>query len=276
MININILFFSQPNKLLAFLSRYKIFDNLCNIIKDGQNELFNDAVGALMALFTTLNITYPKPVSKVCESKNCNTNIEKHETTVTLVLDDNTLINTNKSYLSLKSPVFEAMFRDGGFKEAYESTVRLNDVSSECFNSFLLLLEKYCDCLLPSNITVLLELIMITDKYMLYDLSKKISMVMIKNSIDINNCDIIYEWLIETGHKLHFVSNVGLDVVKCLFSSNSRFPERVEAIKKITTSCYGDNFIKDLSTILKIGFTSICNDDKFTKFYLKTFDCNED
>lgn len=262
--------------MLAFLSRYKIFDNLCNVIKDDQNELFNDAVGALMALFTTLNITYPKPVRKVCRSKNCCSNIVKQETTVTLVFDDDTLINTNKSYLSSKSPVFEAMFRDGGFKEAYESTVRLNDVSAECFNSLLLLLEEYCDCLLPSNIRVLLELIMITDKYMLYELSEKISMVMMSSCIDINNCDIIYEWLKETGHKLNFISHVGKDVVKCLFFSNSRFPERVEAIKKITTSCYGEDFIKDLSALLKFGFINICIDDNITKFYLKIFDCKED
>lgn len=262
--------------MLAFLARNKIFDNLCNIIKDGQNKLFNDAVGAFMALFTTLKVTCRKPIRNICESKNCHRNIVKQETTVTLVLDDDTLINTNKSYLSLKSPVFEAMFRDGGFKEAYESTVRLNDVSSECFSSFLLLLEGYCVCLLPSNINVLLELIMITDKYMLYELSEKISMEIINNFIAIKNCDIIYEWFIESGHKIPVASNVGLDVVKCLFSSNSRFPERVETIKKITQSCYGEDFIKDLSAILKIGFTSICNDDKFTKFYLKTFDCKED
>jgi len=273
--NAKIVFSSHPQQLMAMLSRYKVFDNLCNIIRDDENGSFDDAVGALMALFKTSNITYKKIASKRCEKQNCCKNIVKKETTVTLVLDDGTLINANKSFLSLKSPMFEAMFRCGGFKEAYQKTIHLNDVSSECFKSFLFLLEMYCDCLLPKNINVLLELIMITDKYMLNELSEKIILIMI-NSISVDNCSIIYEWAKETGYQLKIASNVGLDVVKYLFSSNSRFPGRVDAIKNISRSNYVNNFIEDLSIILKLGLTSICRDDKLSEFYLSKFACELD
>lgn len=254
------------------LSKYKVFDNLCNIIRDSQNSSFSDAVGALMALFKTSNITYPKPENKLCKDKDCNKKIVKKETTVTLALDDGTLINTNKSFLSLKSPMFEAMFRCGGFKEAYQKTIRLNDVSSECIKSFLYILEVYCDCLLPKNINVLLELIMITDKYMLHELSEKINMVMI-NSISVDNCHIIYEWVKEIGFQLKIGSDVGQDVVKYLFTSNARFPDRVEAIKKISQSKYGKLFIDDLTTILKLGLASITSirGDTISLFYLSKF-----
>lgn len=250
--------------------RYKVYNYIHDIIQDDQNEMYDDAVGALMALFKTSNITYKKLKHKHCQDQNCFKNIIKKETTVTLALDDGTLINTNKSFLSLKSPMFEAMFRCGSFKEAYQNTIHLNDVSLECFKSLLDLLEFYCDCLLPKNINVLLELIMITDKYMLSELSEKIYTVMI-NSISIDNCKVIYEWTKETNYQLQNTSNVSLDVVKYLFSSNSRFPDRVKAIKKISKSNYGPVFMKDLLSVLKLGLASICHGDKIAQYYLAEF-----
>lgn len=241
------------------------------MIKDDQNPLFDLAVGALMALFHTSNITYPKSNSKCCEEQNCHKNIVKKETTVTLALDDGTLISANKSFLSLKSPMFEAMFRCGGFKEAYQKTIRLNDVSAECFESLSCLLEVCCDCLLPKNINVLLELIMVTDRYMLNELAEKINMIMMNSIISLENCNIIYEWSKETGYQLRFGTNVSSDVVKYLLSSNSRFPDRVEAIKKISRSPYRQHFIEDLSAILKLGLSTICGDDKIAEFYLSKF-----
>lgn len=254
------------------LSSYKVYDYIHDIIQDDQNEFFNDAVGALVALFKTSNITYTKLEVKHCKDQNCDKNIVKKETTVTLALDDGSLINANKSFLSLKSPMFEAMFRCGGFKEAYQKTIRLNDVSLECFKSFLDLLEFYCDCLLPKNINILLELIMITDKYMLNELSEKIYTVMI-NSISIDNCSVIYEWAKETGYQLKTASNVGFDVVKYLFSSNSRYPDRVEAIKKISRSNYGPHFIEDVLSVLKLGLASICHGDKTSQYFLSKLAC---
>ena len=117
-------------------------------------------------------------------------------------------------------------------KHRYQNTVRLNDVSSDCIKSFLLLLEVYCDSLLPENINVLLELITVTDQYMSNELSEKIIIFMI-NSISVDNCDIIYGWAKDFGHQLRLGAYVDLDVVKYLFTLNSRFPDRVKTIKKI-------------------------------------------
>lgn len=61
--------------------------------------------------------------------------------------------------------MFEVMFQYGGFKEAYESTIRLHNESSECFKC--LLLEEPCECIFSTNVNVYLELIVITDIYML-------------------------------------------------------------------------------------------------------------
>lgn len=256
------------------LCRYKVYINLCNIIKDDQNPSFDDAVGALMSLFKTLKFTYKKAEYKHCKNqRNCHKNIVTKETTVTLVLDDGTLINANKSFLSLKSPMFEAMFRCGGFKEAYENTIRLNDVSSECFKSLLLLLEEYCECLLPTNINVFLELIVITDKYMLNELFEKICAVSMKY-MSVENCSRIYEWIKETGCQFKIGPSADIDVIKYLFSSNSRFPDRVEAIKNISRSNYGQYFIDDLSAILKPGLErTICGDYRATSslFYISHF-----
>jgi len=246
---------------------------LANIVKDDQHPSFDDAIGALIALFDKVNITFKKSLMKYCEHRECHLNIVQKETTVTLELDDGTLINANKSLLSLKSPMFEAMFRCGGFKEAYQNTIRLNDVSSDCIKSFLLLLEYSCDGLLPDDINVLLELIIITDKYMSHELSEKIIVFMI-NCISVDNGDIIYGWAKEFGHQLRLGANVDLDVVKYLFTSNSRFPDRVKTIKKIIRGNYGQYFIEDLTTLVKRGLTSIITyDDKISSFYLKKLHC---
>lgn len=257
------------------LCRYKAYIYLCNIIKDSENPKFDDAVGALMSLFKILKLNYRISEYNHCiNNRNCHKNIFPKKTTVTLVLDDGTLINTNKSFLSLKSPMFEAMFRYGGFKESYENTIRLCDVSSECFKYLLLLLEKYCECLLPTNINVFLELIVITDKYMLIELFENLCKISVKY-MSVENCSTIYEWVNETVCRFKLGSNGNFDVVKYLFSSNSRFPERVEAIKNISRSKYGQVFIDEFSTILKSGLEkSICGSyrgSSISQFYISHF-----
>lgn len=250
------------------LCRYNVYTNLCNIIKDDEHPLFNDAIAAIMALFKTLNITYSKSEIKYCIDKKCRKNIVKRETTVQVSLDDGTLIGANKSFLSSNCPMFEAMFRCGGFKESNQNTIRLNDVSSECFKSFMILLDTYCNCLLPKNVSVLLELITITDKYLLHELSEKICMVMI-DSISADNCSTIYQWSKTRDYQFETLS---LSVIKYLFLSNSRFDDRIEAIKIIIKSNDGHKFIEDFTSILKHGITSICPpDDNLSKYYLSIF-----
>lgn len=247
-----------------------MYVNLCNIIRSDQHVMYDDAVAAIMALFKTSNITYSVSKIKQCKDKDCDKKIVKRETTVTFELDDGTLINANKSFLSSKSPMFEAMFRSGGFKEAYQNTIRLNDVSSECFKSFLQLLDVHCNCLLPRNIVIFMELIMITDKYMLHELSEKIITVMI-NSLSLNICFDIYKWVKEMGYQLRIGSDIGNYVIKYLFTSNAEFPDRVKTIQSITKSDYGEVFIEDFTAMLKLGLTSLSNNDNVSKFYLSEF-----
>jgi len=245
---------------------------MCNIIRDERNIMYNDAVAAIMALFKTTNIIYQTEKIERCKDQNCHKKIINRETTVTFELDDGTLINANKSFLSLKSPVFEAMFRCGGFKEAYQNIIRLNDVSSECFKSFVQLLDINCDCLMPRTTVVLLELIMIADRYMLHELSEKIIKVMI-NSITLNICLDIYMWVRDIGYQLKNGNDIGNCVIKYLFTSNARFLDRVKTIKSITRSDYGEVFIEDFTTMLKVRLSCLSNNDNVSKFYLSEFSC---
>ncbi|XP_050531990.1 uncharacterized protein LOC126900369 isoform X2 [Daktulosphaira vitifoliae] len=266
---------SQRRQLISMLFRYKTFDNLCNLLKNDDSILFDHSVGALVALFKTSNILYVKPTISQCENHNCSKQIIKKETTVTLALDDGTQVNANKSFLALKSPMFEAMFRCGGFKEAYQKTIRLNDVSSECFKSLIDLLEVCCECVLPKDIAVLLELITVTDRYMLNELTEQINMMMMSVIMTLDNCSEIYKWSKETGYQLKFGSTVSSDIIKYLFSSNSKFSQRVKAVRKLSQSQHGQLFIDDLSDILKFGMVDLC-DDKISEFYLSRFanDCS--
>lgn len=242
-----------------------MFKNICDVIKNNQHPLFDDAIAAIMALFKTTNITYIKSEMIYCKSKECHKNIVKRETTVQVALDDGTLIGANRSFLSSKCPMFEAMFRCGGFKEANQNTIRLNDVSSECFVSFMTILDEYCDCLLPKSIFVLLELIIITDRYLLHEISEKISMILV-NSISIDNCSVIYQWSKTRDDQY---TKLNLNIIKYLFLSNSRFNDRIDAIKSIIESNYGSEFIKEITSIIRHGLISIIHpDDKFSKYYL--------
>ncbi|VVC25998.1 Hypothetical protein CINCED_3A016625 [Cinara cedri] len=265
---------TRPKQLIEMLCRYKVYTNLCNIILDDQNPSFGDAVGAIMSLFKTLKIIYKKPHYERCRSnQKCRNRVFPKKTTVTLVMDDGTLINANKSFLSLKSPMFEAMFRCGGFKEAYENTIRLNDITSECFNCLLRLLDDYCECKLPTNINVFLELIIITDKYMLNELFDRIYPAFMKY-MSVENCSIIYEWVKKTGFRLQINPSADFEVIKYLLHSNSKFSDRVKAIQDITRNDYGQHFIDDLSIILKPGLEcSIYGDHNATSslFYLSHF-----
>ncbi|XP_050436838.1 uncharacterized protein LOC126843379 [Adelges cooleyi] len=261
---------SKPPQLLSMLFRYNVFDNLCSIIKDTQHELFNHSVGALIALFKTSNIVYTSSFISRCEDQNCCKTIVKKETTVVLALDDGTLVNANKSFLSLKSPMFEAMFRCGGFMEAYQKTIRLNDVSAECFKLLLDLLEVCCECMLPKDVKIVLELIVVADRYMLDDLAEQLNMIMMNSIMSLENCSMIYEWAKETGYSLKFGSTVSLDVIKYLLTSNSSFPRRVESIKKIINSQCGQHFVDDFTDVLKYDLVNIC-DDQISKFYLNKF-----
>jgi len=115
-----------------------------------------------------------------------------------------------------------------------------------------------------------MELIMITDRYMLHELSEKIITVMM-NSLSLNICCDIYEWVKETGYQLKIGSDVDSYVIKYLFTSNARFPDRVKTVKSIMRGDYGKMFIEDFTAMLKLRLSGLSNNDNVSKFYLSEF-----
>lgn len=253
---LHVLFFSTPRILNSLVDRYDIIITLIDIVKDYQNPLFDDAVGAVVNLFHIFDLD-KKPEYNQCYERNCHKNITTRETTVTFILDDGTLIKSNKSLLSIHSSMFRGMFRAGGFKESYENTVRLHNVSSECFKCILLLLDApiLCECMFPTDINLFLELLVITDMFM-FDLLFENSCKLSVKYIPMEGYFKVYE-AINKIHELYSSNIVDFDDIRYLFSSNSCFPDRVKTIKYFIEnySRLGEYFTLILKIVLKEKFS---------------------
>lgn len=225
----------------------QIIDNLAENIND---EIFEEKVASLYSFASSVNLENPQIPRTLC--KKCNVASLTKEGTVSFLLDDGSTVTANKSSICEKSDFFDAMFRCG-FKEAAESVVRLSNISSDCLTVLLRLLYDYCDCLLPKNVIVLLELIVQSDRFCITDLSNRLLQITINCVLDYKNCGLIYDWAVENGSFLPFSRDLPVchNVIKYALAGKLLFSQRVKCLRTLLKSQHRCKVLSDINQVLE-------------------------
>lgn len=246
---------------MSRLEEYLIRDKVLNIFIDSLKEdvdhdrpLFEEKVASLSSLAKTLFIEHPRITCTLC--KKCDVASQTMEGTVTFLLDDGSTVTANKRLICEKSEFFEAMFRCG-FKEAKESVVRLSKISSDCLRVLIRLLYSYCDCILPKNVVIMLELIVQSDRFLMPKLAEKLLYITMNHVLDYRNGHLIYDWSIENGSFLVCSSAwpICQDVIKHTLVSDMNHSQRVYSLRKLLKSQYKDKVLSDIYQVMEKQLT---------------------
>lgn len=217
---------------------------------DENEHLFNDKIACLHSLANDVYLENPRAPFNLC--KKCDVASLTKEATVTFLLDDGSTVTANKGIICEKSEFFEAMFRRG-FKEAKESVVRLKDISSDCLTALFRLLYTYCDCILPKNVQVLLELIVQTDRFLIPSLSEKLLNIAMHCKLNYRNCHLMYEWAIEKGNFLPSTKDwpIREHILKYVLVEKLTFKERTYSFKSLLKSRHKSNVLNDVTNLIE-------------------------
>lgn len=212
--------------------------------------LLEDQVACLHSLANDVYMENPRIPCTLCEK--CDVGSLTKEATISFLLDDGSTITANKHTICEKSEFFEAMFRCG-FKEANESVVRLSNISSDCLRVLFRLLYSYCDCIIPKNVLILLELIVQSDRFLIPALSERLLDITMNNILDYKNCHLIYDWAIENGRFLPSSRDIPIchDVLKFVLVEKLTFNERVYSLRMLLMSRYKANVVNDITQVIE-------------------------
>lgn len=244
--------FRNVVRLEEYLIRYQVLQVIIDSLREDSNDknLFQDQVSCLHSLANDVYLKNPRAPCTLC--KKCDVGSLTKEATISFLLDDGSTVSANKHTICEKSEFFEAMFRNG-FKEANESVVRLSNISSDCLRVLFRLLYSYCDCIVPKNILVLLELIVQSDRFLVPALSERLLDITLNCMLDYKNCHLIYDWAIENGRFLPLSQEMSVcqNVVKFVLVEKLTFNERVHSLKMLLKSRYKANVLSDIAQIIE-------------------------
>lgn len=121
---------------------------------------------------------------------------------LTIRLDDGQTVITDRDFLTERVDYFKAML-SGSFKEAEQDSIRLRNVSYEALNFLLFLLISSNrirePILLEIDLDVVLEVIILTDSYLLETLTEWLTSCVECYMINVNSASQIYKWSVESG-----------------------------------------------------------------------------
>ncbi|CAH0390607.1 unnamed protein product [Bemisia tabaci] len=141
--------------------------------------------------------------------------------------NDGKRVSADKNLLISRSPMFEGMFRESNFKESLDEEILLQSISSQCFEHLVKLLKQFCVHNVPKDINILLELIIVSDRYLISDMTEKL-LLYLMHAITFENSGIAYNWAIE--HALMIFNNSAISdfIIVFLLTTNQTFQHTFE------------------------------------------------
>ncbi|XP_014254390.1 uncharacterized protein LOC106669427 [Cimex lectularius] len=249
----------QPNLLNSLLFGH----NALKYLLDSLITRIDEAVPSLHNLFTSLSIKNPQVPFEICQQ--CEVASMRKESNISFSLDDGSRVMANKESLSHSCPVFEAMFR-GGFVESKQSTVHITDMSMDCLSHLTRVINEYCSCVLPKDLSTLLEMITATDRFLLPDLTSKILSVVMNSTLSHSTCSAIYDWSVTIGQQLSIGANIPCQVIKYLFVADMPSSCRVNATRLILEGNCAQKFTQDLTDIIKTRLQHYTKNQRFINY----------
>ena len=214
--------------------------------------LFTQAVVSLAHLAKHLGVQAPKPLLE-CDSEECSSAEWKHEHDITLLLDSGDSVEASRSVLTNASPVFAAMLA-GGFSESGFTEVPLPLTSLPALNC---LLHHLYGCPAPCPnfrqlpIPTLLELVSLSDKFLLADLNLAITSCIVRRCLGAGtDLPLVYRLALQRDYPVPGSTLAQATVCLSLVCEVDCW-QRANMVRSIVTSDMKGDYIDDVGKLLR-------------------------
>jgi hypothetical protein len=222
---------------------------------DLPSSLFSQAVLSVSHLAAHLGVVSPSLTLPEQITGECHRSSSTAEDNLTLVLDDGSSLAANKEILCNSCPVFAAMF-SGSFSESGQSSIPLPHTSSPALSCLLHYLYtcNLCKQFSSLAVTTLLELVSLSDKYLLPDLNLAVSHCIIRRFVSGPDLVDLYRLALQKKYPVQCGGNPGTlaqATVCTLLVGEMPTRDRVELIRKLVCSPLSGDFIDDVGKMLR-------------------------
>ena len=191
------------------------------------------------------------------ETLTCSYEVSQLEQDLTLVCDDGTRVKVNKEVISDSCPVFSAMLT-GSFTEAERETIRLPGTSGpalSCLLHFLYgCLPGCCPQWRDLAGDTLLELVSLSDKYLLSELHLSVCHSIIRHSASPRHATQIYRAALQNNYPVLCAgreASLALSIVSFLLVGGIKTEDRVVLVRNIVSSDLSQHLLDDIGKILR-------------------------
>lgn len=167
---------------------------------------------------------------------------------IAIKLDDGQVVETDRDFLVDNVDYFKAMLC-GSFKEADQDSVTLTNVSYNALICLLFLLtvdiKELQPCPLKIDLMVLLEVIVLTDSYLLQNLTEWLTTCIEYYMINVSSASQIYKWSVESGTNI-----LRVETVAYLLTGKMKDIERYYLCEKILENHLSNQLHDDLENLI--------------------------
>ena len=194
---------------------------------------------------------------EICRKKEAG----EDEEDLTLLCDDGTRVKVNKQVISSACPVFAAML-SGSFTESERSSIILPHTTGPALTCLVHYLYgcRPVSCPHWADLAgnTLLELVSLSDKYLLTDLNLSVCHDIIRHSVQPQHLTNIYRAAIQNNFPVLCTVreeskpvSLALSVVSFLLVADLRADTRAELVKQIVSSDLAQHLLDDIGKILR-------------------------
>ncbi len=245
----------RPRKLLInILINHEGFDVLLDIIEKGIKDLYEEAIYSLSILSGHVGIVAPDLT--VTDEVNLNRCFYAQHTApkdLKIVLDNGEHLEANKEALTQTSGVFEAML-SGQFAESSQAQVRIKETNHAPLLSLVHYLYgcRKCPGIAPASAKDLLDLLALTDKYLLPDFNRAVSSEVLRRCSQPDQVVSIYGESLVKEHPLSGThESLNVCAISFILVGDICDSKRVEIFTQLLKSELKSDFLDDVSQTVR-------------------------
>ena len=214
---------------------------------------FFDAVLSVSVLGAHLGVVAPSLKLEAKREGVCIFEQSLQSKDLTLVLDDKSTIAANRATLIAESPVFAAML-DGRFSEAEADSINIPFVGHM---SLVLLLHylygcRWCPIFADMPVSVLLEMVSLTDQYLLPDFNESVCHEIVQRCLLPDQVVEVYEKSLQSEYPVHGAEeSLSKCAVNHLLVGEMSLDKRASVYKALLSSGMNADFLDDLTKTLR-------------------------
>ena len=249
----------RPRKLLLnILINHEGLDVLLDVIEkfpeESESRIFADAVHSLSNLSGHLGIVAPNlTIEESALSCVCEFDENEDPKDLKIKADDGKFIAVNRDKLSNASGVFEAML-SGQFAESSQNEIQLPMTG---FSAIVCLVHhlygcQWCPVISNMSVQVLLELIAVTDKYLLVDFNRVVSAEIVRRCQRPDQVVQIYEASLQKEYPVGGTKdNLNVCSTSYLLVEDVEPDVRTRVFRQLMKSNMASDFLDDINRIVR-------------------------